>query len=141
MELSRLDNLQRTAIISTIKNSLEKEENIIFAYLYGSFAENAHIINDIDIGVYCRNPDNPFSIQTDLKILISNRLTEKGIELSPDDVDIKVINNAPYYIVIEILERGLPIVDKNPALRAWFIEKISLEYRINEIILNEVYKL
>jgi len=40
---------QRNTIISIISKAIEKERKIIFAYLYGSFATESVISNDIFI--------------------------------------------------------------------------------------------
>lgn len=131
---------QRDVIISIISKAVEKEEKIIFAYLYGSFAEASPISNDIDIAVYTEEIENPFAFQADMKIKISDELRNSQIDISPDEIDLRIINDAPYDFVIEVLEKGILLVDKSPEFRTSYIEKISLQYRINEIVLAEFYR-
>ncbi|MGB9891447.1 nucleotidyltransferase domain-containing protein [Thermodesulfovibrio yellowstonii] len=130
---------QKNQIIHLLKTLLHNEEKVVFAYLYGSFIEQT-FFNDIDIAIYCSEIESVFNFQADMKIKISNELINAGIDISPDYIDLRVINNAPYDFLIEVLDRGVLIVDKNPELRTNLIEKVSLNYRINQIVLNEFYR-
>ncbi|MDI6713528.1 MAG: nucleotidyltransferase domain-containing protein [Thermodesulfovibrio sp.] len=130
----------RNIIISIISKVIEQEKKIIFAYLYGSFAEALPISNDIDIAVYTEEIENPFAFQVDIKIAISEELRKNQIDILPDEIDLRIINDATYDFVIDVLEKGILIVDKNPEVRTAYIEKISLQYRMNEIVLIEFYR-
>jgi predicted nucleotidyltransferase len=130
---------QKNQIIHLLKTLLHNEEKVVFAYLYGSFIEQ-DFFNDIDIAIYCSEIESVFNFQADMKIKISNELINAGIDIAPDYIDLRVINNAPYDFLIEVLDRGVLIVDKNPELRTNLIEKVSLNYRINQIVLNEFYR-
>lgn len=130
---------QKNQIIRLIREILDFEEKIIFAYLYGSFIEQ-EFFNDIDIAVYCKEIGSVFSFQAEMKIKISDELTKAGLELSADEIDLRVINNASYDFLIEVFDKGVLILDKDPELRTDLIEKVSLNYRINQIVLNEFYR-
>jgi predicted nucleotidyltransferase len=131
---------QRNTIISIISKIIEKERKIIFAYLYGSFATESVISNDIDIAIYTEEIENPFAFQVDMKIAISEELRKNKIDISPDEIDLRIINDATYDFVIDVLEKGILLVDKLPEIRTAYIEKISLQYRLNEIVLAEFYR-
>ncbi len=60
-----ISDKEREDIISTIKDVLAEEDNIVFTYLYGSFIKKERIIRDIDVAVYCNKVDDPFSFQAD----------------------------------------------------------------------------
>lgn len=135
-----LEPTKRKRVISLISESLKREESVIFAYLYGSFAEKSPIARDIDVAVYLGKIDDPFLLQANLKIKLSDELEKNSIDISPDDIDVRIINDASYDFVIDILDRGILLVDKDPGLRTDFIERISLLYRINEIVLQEFYR-
>lgn len=75
-----------------------------------------------------------------MKIKISEKLRNLGIEISPAEIDLKVINDTDYDFFIEVLDKGVLLLDKDPELRTDFIEKVSLNYRINQIVLTEFYK-
>jgi len=131
---------QRNTIISIISKVIEKERKIIFAYLYGSFATESVISNDIDIAIYTEEIENPFAFQVDMKIAISEELRKNKIDISPDEIDLRIINDATYDFIIDVLEKGILLVDKLPEIRTAYIEKISLQYRLNEIVLAEFYR-
>jgi len=135
-----ISKTQRNTIISIISKVIEKERKIIFAYLYGSFATESVISNDIDIAIYIEEIENPFAFQVDMKIAISEELRKNKIDISPDEIDLRIINDATYDFVIDVLEKGILLVDKLPEIRTAYIEKISLQYRLNEIVLAEFYR-
>ncbi|MFN3740061.1 MAG: hypothetical protein ACK4TF_05235 [Thermodesulfovibrionales bacterium] len=137
LELSEKENEK---IISVIRDVLGREEKVIFAYMYGSFIKKEKIINDLDVAIYCKGVDEPFGFQADCKIKISDELRKNGLNISPDEIDLKIINDADYDFVIELLDEGLLLIDKAPDERSSFIEKISLRYRLNEIVLREFYR-
>ncbi len=59
----------------------------------------------------------------------------------PDNLDIRIMNDdAPYDVVIDVLDQGELILDKAPDIRTGFIEHISNQYRINQIVLFEFTK-
>lgn len=50
--------MNREKLITVLKEILEKEKEILFAYLYGSYALNfIHSKRDIDIAVYFKPSD------------------------------------------------------------------------------------
>jgi hypothetical protein len=67
-------------------------------------------------------------------------LRKNKIDISPDEIDLRIINDATYDFVIDVLEKCILLVDKLPEIRTAYIEKISLQYRMNEIVLIEFYK-
>jgi len=54
--------------------------------------------------------------------------------------DVRIINDAPYDFVIDILCKGTLIVDKDPEIRTDVIERVSDEYRVNFALLDEVLR-
>ncbi len=48
--------MDKKAIISSIRQYLEQQEDILFAYLYGSFL-NQNRYRDIDLAVYSKKPE------------------------------------------------------------------------------------
>lgn len=127
-------------IISIIRDTLASEEKVIFAYIYGSFIKKEKIINDIDVAIYCKGVDEPFGFQIVCKTNISDELKKNEIDISPDEIDVRIINDADYDFIIEVFDEGLLLIDKDPDERSSFIEKISVQYRLNEIVLREFYR-
>ncbi len=127
-----------SSIISLIKNVLNSEDKVVFAYLYGSFIDTDEFFNDLDIGIYAKDIENPFLLTANIKEQLESVCVESGItSFASDDFDIRIINDAPFDFVINILNKGLLIVDKDESLRTAYIEHISMEYRINQIVLDE----
>ncbi len=120
-------------IVYSIKKVIEKDERIIFAYLYGSILENK-TYRDIDIGIYLAEGYDFFRTSSDLQIALFH---ETGI--SPDLFDIQVINNASSLIYLQRVLNGKLLVDKNRDVRGDFIESFSMNYRESEGILSEAY--
>jgi|Deesub1362B_J571_1020462.scaffolds.fasta_scaffold00090_60 hypothetical protein len=121
--------MKRDKIKNLIKQVLEFEKNIEFAYIFGSFIDQERF-NDIDIGVYMKEGEANFlEISFNLKEKILKALEKQKILISADKIDITIINSADLILIRDIFEKGVLIVDKNPEFRKDFIEKISLKLR------------
>lgn len=130
---------ERDNITSVISRILNRDENVIFSYLYGSFISDVPF-RDIDIFVYLRSGEDAFVSAVRIKENISDALANAGLKIDIDDIDVRVINDAPYDFAIDLLCEGALIVDKDPELRTSYIELISDEYRVNYFILDEAYR-
>ena len=135
------NDIDKNSIIQIIKETLNADDRAIFAYLYGSFIEEGDLFYDIDIAVYAKSHENPHIIAVGVRENIVERLTESGIkEFVIDNFDVRVINDASYDFVIDILDKGLLIDSKDEQLRTSYIEHISMEYRLNQIVLDEALR-
>jgi hypothetical protein len=78
----------RKALIQALKKILKKDREVLFAYLYGSYATNAdHPGSDIDIAVYIE--------PSDIKNYVKKQegLTTTLItELHNDHIDLRILN-------------------------------------------------
>jgi predicted nucleotidyltransferase len=72
------DNL---SLINAVSEVLSEDRRVLFAYLYGSFAELEEG-NDIDLAIYALEAAEPYGLSADLKIA----LTKTG--LPPETFDI-----------------------------------------------------
>lgn len=130
--------MEREKILSLIQDVLNRDGRIIFAIVYGSFAREESF-RDIDIGIYIKNPEeNSFVITSDLKAELSRYLREKGNDLTADQFDVKVINDAPFTFLNRIFKEGKLLVDLDPELRTDLIEYVSGKYRECAGLLAEV---
>jgi len=121
--------MEKDRIINLIEDVLNKDDRLVFAYLYGSFVKE-ETFRDIDIGIYIKNPDdNPFFISSDIQTKLSQTSKQRGLSLIADLFDVKVINHAPFTFLKRIFKEGKLIVDNNPDLRTDMIEYVSLKYR------------
>jgi predicted nucleotidyltransferase len=116
-----------------VKDILQRDPRIVFAYLYGSALESQEP-RDIDIAVCLARPENPFEVAANLKVAISR---ETG--LSADRLDIRIINDADDLLYLRNVLGGRLLADKDPERRGAFLESFAMKYRESEGILAEAY--
>lgn len=135
-----LSQSEKNHITSLISRILNQDERVIFAYLYGSFVSDT-FFRDIDVFVYIRKDEDAFVTQSSIRDNIYEAVIHAGFHnIGIDDFDVRVINDAPYDFVIDILDKGMLLIDKNRELRTDYIEQISDQYRVNYFILDEAYR-
>lgn len=100
-----------------IDQILKKEPNILFAYLYGSYAKDKqNKESDIDIAIYLDNKT------TKIDPLYASRLALK-IEKAQDkkiSVDIRILNRSKIRFKHQVLKHGKLIHSKNEKARIIF---------------------
>lgn len=116
-------------LLRIIKDTLKRDERVIFAYLYGSFVKGGPF-RDVDIAIYIK-PEifNPFEISSDLKVTMAEKTRGEGFPYGADFFDVKVINEAPFTILGKIFSEGVLLLDRYPELRTDLIEEVSFKYR------------
>ena len=125
--------------IEIIKDILNKDKRVLFAYLYGSYLEGDNFL-DIDIAVFSTTGYDPFQLSADLKIAL-----HESTGIYPDFFDVRVINHLidqgdlfSLLYLKKILETNKLLVDKNLDLRTDFIENYSMKYRECVGLIDEV---
>jgi predicted nucleotidyltransferase len=109
----------RQRIAQSVRSLLSSSADIVFAYIYGSFARGEPV-RDLDVALYTtENKDFLFAV--DVAALL-RRAT--GFE-----VDVTVMNHAPVALQFAILRDGLLLFSKDEALRTALIERVSRQYR------------
>lgn len=129
----------KEVITVSIQEILKHDERVIFAYLFGSFILGEDF-RDIDIAIYAteKGVKDPFGFTSDLKIAISKKIEEYGaLTVVPDRVDIALLNNASLTFQMEVLTKGILLVDKDYDLRTTLIEAVSNKYRDYEQLQKE----
>jgi len=127
-------------ITRRIADTLKADARVLFAYLYGSFVTGG-AFRDIDLFLFLKTPEDPFRVSVDIREALAGALAAAGLlEVPADFFDVRIINDAPYDFVIDILCDGLLLVDKDPEIRTDLIEKVSNEYRVNCALLDEVFR-
>lgn len=138
--MNTMSRIEKDRITSLISQELDNDKRVIFAYLHGSFVYGT-FFRDIDIFVYIRKGEDTFATQSSIRDNIYEAVTDAGFHnIGIDDFDVRVMNDAPYDFVIDILDKGTLLVDKNRELRTDYIERISDQYRVNYFILDEAYR-
>ncbi len=108
---------EKKKIISVIKSFLEKHDEIIFAYVFGSFVDNEMpFFRDIDIGIYVRDyKDSDWhKFEIDLPLVL-----EKSFEYKYP-IDVNVINDADIFLIKNVIHGELLFV-KDEDLWAEFV--------------------
>lgn len=137
--MNTLNASKREKITTILTKVLNSEECVTFAYLYGSFVTD-NFFRDIDIFVYINKDEDFFVYPANVKEKLFDAVAKLGIDtFVVDSFDVRIINDAPYDIMIDILREGRLVVDKEPDIRKDYIERISDEYRVNYFILDEAY--
>jgi len=125
--------------IPAVIRELSQDDRVVFAYLYGSIAEDG-IGNDIDVAVYSQPDSDPHLLSADLKIALHQ---ETG--LPPDIFDIRIINSLAeegdifsLLYLKRVLYTNYLLVDKDPDIRVDFLERYGFRYRECEGMIQEV---
>jgi len=102
--------------IPVLKKLFKKDKDILFAYLYGSYASaSAHPGSDIDIAVYLQ----PSGIKEYIKKqaeLSAALITE----LHNDNIDLRILNTLPFLLKYKVLKEGIPILINDESARVEF---------------------
>lgn len=114
------DKKQRDRVADRVRTVLERDREVAFAYLYGSFVE-LDAFHDVDVGVY-------------LKTVKPERATSAGLAIAErlrDEVgfpvDVRILNGAPGSFLYHVL-RGRLILSRDDALLAQVMEDTTRRY-------------
>jgi predicted nucleotidyltransferase len=119
----------RKQITAAVKNVVEEDPRLMFAYLCGSLVRG-EAFRDVDLGIYLRDPaENPFAVSFDMKERISRSLRGSGIVADADLFDVKILNDAPFTFLRRVFTEGILLVDRDPDRRTDLIEYVSMKYR------------
>ena len=112
--------MERAEAQAKLKELLEPREEIIFAYLHGSFVEGLPF-NDIDLAVYVDQSKVPdtFDYEMDLSVKLTMALHFP--------VDVRVLNDAPLGFQHSVLQ-GEAILVRDEEVLTDFIEMVAREY-------------
>ena len=110
-------------IFNLLKNALFKKNEIIFAYLHGSFLDGS-LFNDIDVALYLNEETTPGKKYPDY----CERLSMELSELVGFVADAHIMNNAPVGFQHSVFKHGQLLFSKDDKLRSDLIERTSMEY-------------
>ena len=95
-------------MIRKIKEVLEKEKAVVFAYLYGSSVRNEKYAKDVDIAVFVKGRVSPN---------FERRLARKISESINKEAEVVILNDKPLLFVLEVLKNCKLIFSKNERMR------------------------
>ena len=121
-----LEPREKERIFNELKMMLSGYGEVLLAVIYGSFLKN-YPLRDIDVALYICGEDDPLDYKFRLDKVLSERLGYP--------IDVRILNNAPSWFILEVLENGKVLVDKVPGMveklyKKALDEKISMERRI-----------
>jgi predicted nucleotidyltransferase len=116
------NNQTRNGILSILSEVMQKEEGVLFAYLYGSYAHRpAPPGGDIDVAVYLKPSDIKSYItkEEELTFILATKLHN-------DKIDLRILNVAPFLLQYNVIKDGFPFFVRKAQ------EKVDFETRVME---------
>ena len=90
------------------------KDDIIFAYLFGSYAKEKQThLSDIDIAVYINHKTCTYHKKLEI-------LRELSKLLETDEIDLVILNQSPISLLTRILAEKIILVDHDPPIRHAF---------------------
>ncbi len=132
-EFLSFSSKEKDEICSKIKKILEQEDEVLFAYIFGSFLYSSNP-RDIDVAVYITPPG---SINKNDLIKLEAKIADKiskEIKISFDKIDTRILNFSPNYFFSNVFSQGKLLFTGDKNLLSEMIEKTSLESLKNELI-------
>ena len=127
--------------IQTIKQNitklLQQRDEVVFAYIYGSFLA-AEQVRDIDVGVWVdgkQNPNKSWKYEVGLEDFLKKVLVTKA------PIDIRVLNNAPFYFLNNVFRKGELLVSKDEKLLTDILEQNARDYLTEEYYYEQGHRL
>jgi len=118
-------------IIKKCKDILMKYEDIVFSYIFGSYAQGSIRGNsDIDIAIYLKK-----DIDIDTYLEIKMNLSE----VLKREVDLVILNNAPPLLKYEIYKNNILLFSRDKTLESKYKVKTLFEYSDIKRYLNLSY--
>ena len=119
--LRSIDKVSKKAVKEAIREMLKKHEEILFAYLHGSFVKK-DAFRDIDVAIYLeRMPASVLEYELQMETDLMKAL-RKYI------VDVRVLNGAPLSFKYNVIKDGIVLLSKDDDKRADFEEKTIVFY-------------
>lgn len=119
-KIYRLTPDEKQKVMKALALQLGEKEKILFAYAFGSFAEDMPF-HDIDVGIY-------------LSVIEQKSASQYGLELAGElerrlslPVDVRVLNFAPVSFLYHVL-RGKIIFERDEDLRSEIVEQTVRRY-------------
>lgn len=120
-------------IIRLIKEELEKREDILFAYIFGSFV-SCENFRDIDIAIYLS------SFEKDKVLGIEFQLEKTLEDKIHIPFDVRIINEVPLGFAYNVIKDKIVVVDRDSSFRADFESLIFRKYFDYQFLIKEYLK-
>ncbi|NSW76509.1 MAG: nucleotidyltransferase domain-containing protein [Candidatus Atribacteria bacterium] len=124
---------KRQRIIFQIREALEREPNIVFAYLFGSFLDDL-FFRDIDIGIYLKSIKEEEAPSYEEKLAF---FLHRMLRIPPEMVDTRVLNFVSSTFLGHVFCRGLLLFTRDEIFLTDLIERASEEMLADEHIARQ----
>jgi predicted nucleotidyltransferase len=127
----------RDAPFNILKEVMEKDDDILFAYLYGSLVfDSTHADSDMDVAIYLKPSDIKGYIKKEGKLL-ATLITE----LHSDKIDLRILNTSSLLLQYNIIKQGIPIMIRDEAERVDFETQVMNRFFELKPYLDEYEKM
>ena len=113
IKVYQLEEHKRNEIIKDITSLLSAEDQILFAYLHGSFQEGLPF-RDVDLAIFTAENQPRQQLDYELKL---EEIIEAKIKLP---IDLKTLNNAPVSFCYVVIKKGRKLFIRNDSKRVEF---------------------
>ena len=113
----------KAALTNVIREALLAREEILFAYIHGSFLSLSDF-RDIDVALFI----NPVEVSSEQSFDYSFRLSVELSHLTAQDIDIQIMNYAPLGFRHSVFKNGRLLFSRDETLRTDLMEETSLDY-------------
>lgn len=115
----------KSEIIRKIQLILEKQHNIVFAYVFGSLAQGKYNkLSDVDIAIYIKDNNLNFTEYLNLK--------RKLMDVTSREIDLVILNNAAPIVKNEVFKYGVQLFSRN--------EELESNFKVHSIFENQDMK-
>jgi hypothetical protein len=117
-------NENKTGFFVILKQVMEKDEDVLFAYLYGSRVHDSiHFESDIDVAVYLK----PSNIKKYIKK--EEELTNLLItQLHNDKIDLRILNSSPLLLQYKVIKEGILLFVRDEPERVDFETRVMSRF-------------
>lgn len=123
------------SLLGLLKDVLEKEDDIIFAYLFGSYAYGvANPNSDIDVAVYLKPSEMKEYLLKEKRIL--SALIDR---IHTDRIDLRILNVSTFLFQYHVLKEGILILVRDEQQRVDFETRIMERFFELKPYINEYY--
>jgi predicted nucleotidyltransferase len=111
-------------LVGRLKRFLEKDKDIVFAYLYGSAVYHPYLPGgDIDLAVYLKPADMKVYIRKETELTVS-----LSSLLETDEIDLRILNVVPLVFQYSILKEGVLLLSRDEIQRAEFETNVMMRF-------------
>ena len=115
----RVKDEERNKLLERLRQELLKQEDILFAYVHGSFIE-VESFKDLDVAVWVNDPERSFEYSVNLSVKLELKLRVP--------IDVHVLNEAPLPFKHHVFTRGVLLFSRDEELRAKVADLTLREY-------------